>query len=309
VSADSAAAPDIAHMPLLSASQALFGIGGGESPIDDGALVADLGPSGSLLDIYDVPSSDLISTYIVKPGDSIGSVAAMFDVTVNTIRWANNMNAKDGVTPGQELLILPVTGVKHTVKSGDTLASLAKKYDADQGEIAQYNGLGISDGLSAGSVVIIPNGEVAIPTASVKKPAVTSKGGTLPGAPKSSSVATGGYFIKPTAGIRTQGFHGPYNALDIGAPVGTQIVAAASGKVIVARSSGYNGGYGKMVIIQHGNGTQTLYGHMSAVSVTSGQTVTQGQRIGAVGNTGRSTGPHLHWEVRGGKTPDLYGKR
>lgn len=313
VSAGLDAAPDVYTMPLLSASESLMGTGGADITIDDGALVADVGPSGSSLDVYDVPSSELISTYIVKSTDTISGIAQMFDVTVNTIRWANGMGAKDGVKPGQELLILPITGVKHTVKKGDSIASISKAYSKntnnpiDPDEVAQYNGLGVADKLEVGSIIIIPDGEVSIPAASVKKP---SSGGKLPSAPASSGVSTGGYFIKPTNGIKTQGYHGPYNALDIGAPVGTPIVAAASGKVIVARSSGYNGGYGKMVIIQHSNGTQTLYGHMSAVSVTQGQTVEQGQKIGAVGNTGRSTGPHLHWEVRGGKTPsNLYPNR
>lgn len=312
-SADIGTASTVHDMPLLAVDGELFGTGGSDITIDDGALMADLGPSGSFLDVYDVPSSDLITTYIVKPGDTIASVAAMFDVTPNTIRWANGMGVKDGVKPGQDLLILPITGVKHTVKPGDTIASISKSYSKntnnpiDPDEVAQYNGLGVGDRLAVGSTIIIPDGEVSIPTASVKKPsAAKGKAGTLPSTPARSAVSTSGYFIRPTAGIRTQGYHGPYNALDIGAPVGTPIVAAASGKVIVARASGYNGGYGKMVIIQHPNGTQTLYGHMNSVSVTQGQSVSQGERIGTVGNTGRSTGPHLHWEVRGAKTPMIY---
>ena len=118
--------------------------------------------------------------------------------------------------------------------------------------------------------------------------------------------APSGYFIKPTKGIKTQGFHGPYNALDIGAPVGTTIVASAGGTVVLAKLSGWNGGYGGLTIIQHDNGSQTLYAHQSKITVASGQKVSQGQKIGEVGNTGRSSGPHLHLEFRGIKNPDLY---
>lgn len=103
-------------------------------------------------------------------------------------------------------------------------------------------------------------------------------------------------------GVKSQGIHG-YNGIDIAAPVGTPILASADGAVILARTSGYNGGYGLYVVIKHNNGTQTLYAHMSRVNVSVGQTVTQGEVIGAVGNTGRSTGPHIHFEVRGARNP------
>jgi murein DD-endopeptidase MepM/ murein hydrolase activator NlpD len=103
-------------------------------------------------------------------------------------------------------------------------------------------------------------------------------------------------------GILTQGLHG-WNAVDIGAARGTPLHAAADGTVIVARIGGYNGGYGNYVVITHGNGTQTLYGHMKNVIVSSGQTVSAGQVIGYEGSTGNSTGPHLHFEVRGAANP------
>lgn len=108
--------------------------------------------------------------------------------------------------------------------------------------------------------------------------------------------------MRPTKGVRSQGIHG-HNGVDIAAPVGTPVWAAADGKVIVARSGGWNGGYGSYVVISHSNGTQTLYAHLSRVDVTVGQSVTKGKTIGAMGNTGKSTGPHLHFEVRGGKNP------
>ncbi|MHB1118154.1 MAG: M23 family metallopeptidase, partial [Minisyncoccota bacterium] len=116
-----------------------------------------------------------------------------------------------------------------------------------------------------------------------------------------------GYYTNPLpAGHKTQGIHG-YNGIDIGAPTGTPIYAAAGGTVIVSRfrtlSNPWFGGYGNYVIIEHPNGTQTLYGHMSAVYVAVGAHVDKGQPIGEVGSTGKSTGPHLHFEVRGAKNP------
>jgi murein DD-endopeptidase MepM/ murein hydrolase activator NlpD len=103
-------------------------------------------------------------------------------------------------------------------------------------------------------------------------------------------------------GVRTQGIHG-YNAVDLAAPVGTSLMAAASGEVIIAKVGGYNGGYGSYVVIRHGNGSQTLYAHMSRVDARVGQVVSQGEVIGAVGSTGRSTGSHVHFEIRGAANP------
>jgi hypothetical protein len=118
-----------------------------------------------------------------------------------------------------------------------------------------------------------------------------------------SELVTVGYYINPVPnGYLTQGSHS-YNAVDFGAPFGTPIYAAASGKVVASKTDGLNGGYGLCVVISHGNETQTLYAHMSSNIVTIGQTVEQGDVIGYVGSTGLSTGPHLHFEVYGAKNP------
>jgi len=198
---------------------------------------------------------------------------------------------------GQTLIILPVSGTIHTIAKGDTLKSIAKKYKADQDEIAQFNNIDSSTTLAVGETIVIPDGEGSMSvsgkttTKSSSKTSNPYRGGSGP--------TYNGYYIRPViGGIRTQGIHG-YNGVDIGIPTGSALLAAAAGEVIVARSSGYNGGYGKYIVISHPNGTQTLYGHMSEVYVTPGQTVYQGQVIGLTGNTGKSTGPHLHFEVRG----------
>ena len=239
----------------------------------------------------EVYENDQIQVYEVKNGDTLSDVAKMFNVSRNTIAWANDI--KNGkLTPGDTLLILPVSGVKHTIKKGDTIKSIAKKYKASSEDILSFNDID-EDNLVVGEVVIVPDGEMV-----VDAPIVKSK-------PKRKVYASAGvgYYTRPIiGGVKTQGIHG-HNGVDIGAPVGSPILAAAEGVVLAAKPSGYNGGYGKMVIISHPNGTQTVYGHLSSVYVTTGQSVSKGEQIGESGNTGRSTGPHLHFEVRGAENP------
>lgn len=230
-----------------------------------------------------------ISIYIVREGDTISGIAEMFGVSSNTIVWANDLKSRN-IRVGQELIILPISGVKHVVKSGDTIQSLSKKYKADADDILSFNELMADAKLATGEIVIIPDGVINV-----------SSTNTLRIGKQQSLIS--GYFMRPLrGGVKSQGIHG-YNGIDIAAPVGTPILASADGTVILARTSGYNGGYGLYVVIRHDNGTQTLYAHMSKVNVTSGQKVSQGEIIGAVGNTGRSTGPHIHFEVRGARNP------
>lgn len=277
--------------------------GGGDITIvDDSALVPEEGPSGTLADI-EKPKSATISVYIVREGDTLAAIAKLFNVSQNTIRWANDLSGSSSLTVGQKLTILPVTGVKYTVKKGDTLASVAKKFDADATEISNANAIEGSE-LTAGTDIIIPDGEmtVQVPVAktTTKKKATTSIYEPAHNVGPVGSVIQIGYYAAPVSNYtETQGIHG-YNAVDLAAPSGTPIMASATGDVIVAKSGGYNGGYGSYVVIQHGNGSQTLYAHMSRVSAYDGEHVVQGQVIGYVGTTGKSTGPHVHFEIRDG---------
>ena len=247
----------------------------------------------------DYPTDDTISLYEVKSGDTLATVAKLFNVSKNTIIWANSLKSEK-IAPGDLLTILPMTGIKHTVKKGDTVASIAKKYKADSDDIAKFNGIAPDAALALGDTVLVPEGEIVITQV------VKSSSGKVTTVDKLintySQAVPAGFLIRPTAGIKTQGLHG-HNGVDIGAPIGTAIVASASGRVIVAKAGGYNGGYGSMVVISHDKGVQTIYAHLSSVNVSVGQTVSQGQLIGKVGNTGKSTGPHLHFEVRGAKNP------
>lgn len=246
------------------------------------------------------PTDDTISVYEVKKGDSLATVAKLFGVSKNTIIWANDLKSQN-ISPGDTLIILPMTGIKHTVKKGDTVSSIARKYKADTDDIAKFNGVAVNSKLSVGDVILVPEGELAVTTT------VTAKSGRLITTERLLDTYTlstpDGFLIRPVVnGRKTQGLHG-HNGIDIGAAPGTPVLASASGRVIVAKVGGYNGGYGNMIVITHDNGIQTVYAHLRTVNVSPGQTVSQGQVIGGVGNTGRSTGPHLHFEVRGAKNP------
>jgi len=265
----------------------------------DNAMIAYAGIKGSTADIASAPN-DRISVYVVRPGDTLSEIATMFNVSVNTIVWANNLSSAKDFHPGDTLIILPISGVKRTVVKGDTLKTIAKRYGADANEIAQFNGLDPADALVVGTIIIIPGGEVSNPTPTVTR---TSTPSTKNSFSSNGSIQTG-YFSNPLpGGIITQGLHDG-KAVDIGGARGTPIHAAADGVVIIAKNNGgWNGGYGNYVVITHDNGTQTLYSHMKNTIVTPGQSVDNGQIIGYVGTTGRTTGPHLHFEVRGTGNP------
>lgn len=264
--------------------------GGGDIIISDGALVPAGDADGRDTAINTKTMNGEISVYVVREGDTLSQIAEMYDVSSKTILWANDITDPSKIRPGATLVILPITGVRHVVKSGDTLASIAKKYDGDVDDILAYNQLASATDIAVGDTVVIPDGTIA------SAPATTSAGVSVSGGGSAG-------FTHPLPGSRrTQGIHG-YNGVDLAAPSGTPILAAAGGEVIVSRASGWNGGYGLYVVIKHANGTQTLYAHMSRTGVAVGSRVGAGQVIGYVGNTGRSTGDHLHFEVRGARNP------
>lgn len=281
---------------------------GSDLSVSEGsALMATAGVDGTLTEVDHTSSSGNISTYVVQDGDSISVIASSHGVSVDTILWANGLTRKSAIKPGMTLVILPVSGVRHTVKKGETLAGIAKSFSADKEDIAAYNGLDSGVGLIAGSELIIPGGEA--PATVVKKSTNTKTatriktGGSMGAVIAVGDTSRSSSFSNPVpAGRLTQRIHG-WNGVDIAAPSGSPVLAAAAGTVIVSRVGGWNGGYGTYVVIDHGDGTQTLYAHNSTNTVSVGQKVTKGQNIGTVGNTGNSTGNHLHFEVRGAKNP------
>ncbi len=233
---------------------------------------------------------DGIVTYVVQSGDTLSEIAENFDVSINTIKWENNLNKT--IKPGQELKILPVSGVRHTIQKGDTFSKIAQTYDVEVEDITVFNDIDATK-LIKGNKIIIPNGikqrkvAVAKSTLKIKTTSYISN--------RSSST---GYYIRPTTG-RTTSLFGPrkgkyHYGIDYGAPTGTPIVAAADGTVIKTTCGS---GYGKCLVIKHPNGTQSLYAHASKIYVGVGSKVKQGQKVAAIGSTGRSTGPHLHFEI------------
>lgn len=269
--------------------------GGGDIIVQEGALV----PGGVVGDDVVAESnyaSGEISLYVVREGDTLSQIAEMFEVNSNTILWANDISRASAIQPGDTLVILPITGVQHVVKDGDTIASIAKKYEGDAEEIISYNQLASAADISVGDTIVVPGGAMHQTSAAPKRSAASPTRVT-------GSVAVSSNFTHPAPGaVRTQGIHG-YNAVDLAAGYGTAIRAAAAGEVIVSKPSGWNGGYGNYVVIRHGNGSQTLYAHLSSNGVGVGAVVAAGEVIGAMGTSGRSTGSHLHFEVRGATNP------
>jgi len=249
-----------------------------------------------------------ITTYVVQSDDTLSGVADIFGISVDTIKQANNLTGNT-IRPGQNLTILPVDGFIYTVQSGDTLGSVSKKFNASQDDIVTYNSIVSASSITKGDQLIIPHGTVAASRAKTYVASIASHAKVPSFEPLLDPVwewpsAPSGYYACPMPGsILTQGLHG-HNAVDLAAPRGTPIHASADGVISASKSNGlYNGGYGNFVMISHNNGSQTLYGHMSKTAVSVGEHVTQGQVIGYVGMTGLTTGPHVHFEIRGAQNP------
>ncbi len=277
-------------------------VGGGDINMSDTAFSPEVSPSGqTIAEIEAANHQGKVSLYVVRKGDTLPQIAKMFDVTVSTIQWANDLGRKDALRTGQTLVILPVNGIQHTVQKGETLSGIAKKYEGNVDEIMAYNDLRKDDDLKVGDEIVVPGGVDAV----VETPKSVKK--SITKSTRSRTIAQypsyEGYYTHPfpTMVRKSQKIHG-VNGVDLAGKTGEAILAAADGVVVISRS-GWNGGYGKYIIIEHSNGTQTVYGHMNALYVEEGMRVRSGQKIGENGNTGRSTGPHLHFEVRGAKNP------
>jgi murein DD-endopeptidase MepM/ murein hydrolase activator NlpD len=257
--------------------------------------------------------------HVVKDGESVEKIASRYSIKAETIRWANSLADGSVIRPGQELVILPVDGILHTVTRGQTLTRIAQLYDIQPSEIARQNG--IQGGfILAGQQLIIPGARpiIAKPTqvATTPKPGTPTKP-----APASPGKPTG-VTASPTAGILqmpcekcafTQYFNAGHYAVDIQQKGGGPIFAAEAGTVVRA-DTGWNGGYGNVIEVDHGNGLITLYAHNKELYVKVGDKVARGQEMSWMGNTGRvygKTGIHVHFEVLVNgvkKNPLLYLK-
>jgi len=269
---------------------------GGSFIYNDGLSEIDI----SSLNLAKSLLSDQIMVYIVKEGDTISEIADFFNISTNTIRWENNISGST-VSIGQKLNILPMTGIKHIVKSGDTISGIADKYEAETEDITIFNGILNGDILKQGDIIFVPNGIIKSVIIVTKSSSNTNN------VVISNTKVQSGYFVRPVSGIITSPYgsrHGSFHpGVDIGNARGTPVVAAASGVVVevvrgcVEGRKSCGGGYGNHIEIVHSNGDKTRYAHLNSTFVSLGQTVSQGKQIGTLGNTGSSTGPHLHFEV------------
>lgn len=236
---------------------------------------------------------DRIIEYEIQPGDTISTIAEKFGVSQETVLWQNELTKNAKLKPGQSLEILPVTGISHKVQKGETIYSISRTYSAEPQPIVDFPfNTFVNDetfALAVGQLLIIPDGtppqEVPAPSSLARR------------TPDAGTVTASGDFVWPASGRISQGFAWYHRGIDIANKDAPDILAADSGEIIAA---GWldNAGYGNRVIIDHGNGYQTLYAHLSQVYVVPGQTVKRGVAIGRMGSTGRSTGTHLHIEIR-----------
>jgi murein DD-endopeptidase MepM/ murein hydrolase activator NlpD len=236
---------------------------------------------------------DKVVEYIVQEGDTVSTIAEKFGISIDTIRWQNNLATKASIKVGQTLQILPVTGVSHKVQKGDTVYSIAKYYDTSAQAVVDfpYNTFSNDETfeLAIGQTIIVPDG--VKPAEVLWSPLARVKQTT----PNAGTVVASGIFVWPTSGTITQNYVWYHLGIDIANHGAPSVLAADAGTVLVPPYM--SGGYGNYVIIDHGNGYRTLYGHMNVISVVSGQTVRRGDVIGKMGSTGRSTGIHCHFEV------------
>lgn len=307
---------------LTVRTSAQIQVQGVETTIEEGKLISE-NPNNPIK----ADAKPEIVIYTVQSGDTISGIAEKFNISVNTIRWANELDKKENINVGQKLVILPINGIQYTVKNGDTLSGISKKFETDAEEILSFNDVEDPNELKPGLKLIIPDAEPIVvetpapkPQAKTTKPTSSTTQKSMTSNTPSVKIDTNekeedyedydqtqnsstrsGYTIPVPGSVLTQGLHA-VNAVDLAAPTGTPIYAIKSGTVIVAKGGGaYNGGFGNMIVIDHGNGTKSLYAHLSKVNVKVGDSIDQGEKIGNVGNTGRSTGPHVHLEVHGGK--------
>ena len=252
------------------------------------AVAVSLDTGGSVETRISEKPRDQVITYTTQDGDTLQKIANQFGISLDTIRWANDSLNGDALKIGQKLQIPPVTGIVYKVKEGDTIYTIAKKFQADAQNIVNFPFNDFADqdtfALTVGQTLIVPDG-VQSDVQIIRPIQFTS-----------NVVGGSGQLQWPTNGIITQYPSWYHMALDIANPSAPAVTAAGDGVVVLVRFLTYD--YGQHVMIDHGNGVVTLYAHMQAVYVKVGDRVAKGQVIGKMGSTGRSTGTHLHFEVR-----------
>lgn len=250
----------------------------------------------ALTEIPDIRKRTESVLYNVQEGDTLYNIGEKFKTSVDALKYVNNLSDNAVLKIGQELTIPPASGLVHTVESGDSLTSIAKKYDVPVQAIADFNYLLDTKSLAVGSDLVIPGGKVP---KVVPPPVIYADSGTI-GNATGNAEPNKSYCVWPTTvRIITQYFNWYHNGLDIATPTNgpmPPLLSCAEGTVTRAGWDPF--GLGLHVAITHGDGYETIYGHMSRLDVSYGESVSKGQVLGLMGNTGRSTGPHVHFMVK-----------
>lgn len=245
-----------------------------------------------------------VVAYAVREGDTPSSIAARYGVSTNSVLWSNGIREGDLIRPGDILVIPPVSGVLHTVATGDDVASIAKKYDAKAEDILSQNDLSESGTIRVGQKLVIPDGQLrATPRPVIARHEERDEpSGSQQVPPASAPRVPGTGLLWPVAATQgiSQYYGWRHTGIDLPRRDHPSVKAAQDGTV---EFSGWLGGYGRLIIVSHGQGLKTYYAHLSAAHVTAGQKIGRGEVLGKVGSSGRSTGSHLHFEVRQGDRP------
>lgn len=269
----------------------------------------------SVLDYLSEPEIEIprkeITPHTVQQGETLNSIADSYNISTETIMWANELNSVHFIKFGDVLRIPPMDGTLHTVSSGESLSFIASLYSVSQGSIINANGLANPNHIFQSQRLLIPGAQPIDHNHSHNhnnnhnnNPRIVSTQ-----TPYSYPDLGEGYFIRPTTGRISQGLH-PHNAVDIDDVCGVDVFASADGIVdIVSKGNYRNTGYGNYVLINHSDTVKTLYAHLSSIVVSKSKVVSRGELIGYMGNTGYSIGAadrcHLHFEVHGAKNPFL----
>jgi len=301
---EQAAAPASTQFPIIGNENLSL------PQLSEPAKLASISRETNLYTVIPTRPRQDVFDHTVETGDSVFAIATDFELEPESVLWANYTLLNDNpdqLSPGMVLRIPPTDGVLYEWQEGDTLQGIADKFEAQVEDILGWTGNKFdltNPVVEAASLVMLPGGhrefkQWIVPTIPRGRAGVSSSlygSGTCPGGYE-GAYGTGG-FIWPADNHSLSGndYWSGHLAIDIAAGTGARIYAADSGVVVFAGSA--LGGYGNMVVIDHGNGYQSLYAHLSSVGVSCGQSVSQGQYIASAGNTGYSTGPHLHFEIR-----------
>ncbi len=239
-----------------------------------------------------------IIVHTVSEGETLSQIASKYNLDVSTILWENNLTKNSKIKPGDELKILPINGVRHKVQRGETIYSIGKKYGLDGSQVQVIVDYPFNEFLNDETFELATGQYIMVPDGVKKTTSVSSYKRSIYQTPDAGVVTASGSFVWPASGRITQGYRFYHKAYDIAKRSGGPILAADSGTVV---ASGWDtSGYGNKVVVNHGNGYITLYAHLSVIQVQVGQRVNRGDVLGQMGSTGRSTGTHLHFEIRQG---------